>query len=325
MTEDDVEAVSGGTMQAVVATPDGPGWTERREVPVPEPAPGEALIAVRAFSINRGELRLLRSRGEGWRPGQDVAGEVVRPAADVAGPPGGTQPGPEAGARVAGLANWHGWAQYAAVPAHRLAALPDEVDWVRAAALPMAGTTALNLVRGCGALLGRRMLVTGASGGVGHLAVQLAAAAGAEVTAVAAEQHRDELSARGAAEIVPKLAAAPGLYDFILESAGGASLAAAVEHIAPGGTIVCFGNSSRERTPISFSDFFDHAEARIQTYFSARHEGEAGEGLEVLLELVRDGRLHVKVGFEAGWDRLEEALDGLEARRFPGKAVLLVD
>jgi NADPH:quinone reductase len=325
VTHEDAVAVSGDTMRAVVATPDGPGWTERREVPVPEPSPGEALIAVRAFSVNRGELRLLRSRGEGWRPGQDVAGEIMRPAADGAGPAGGTQPGPEAGARVAGLADWHGWAQYAAVPAHRVATLPDEVDWVRAAALPMAGTTALNLVRGCGALLGRRMLVAGASGGVGHLAVQLAAAAGAEVTAVAAERHRDELSARGAAEVVPEVARAPDLYDFILESAGGASLAAAVEHIAPGGTIVCFGNSSRERTPISFSDFFDHAEARIQTYFSARHEAEAGAGLEVLLELLSEGRLHVEVGFEAGWDRLEDALDGLEARRFPGKAVLLVD
>jgi NADPH:quinone reductase len=318
--------VSGDTMQAVVATPDGPGWTERREVPVPEPAPGEALIAVRAFSVNRGELRLLRSRGEGWRPGQDVAGELVRPAAEAAGQAGGTRRvGPEAGARVAGLADWHGWAQFAVVPAHRLAALPDEVDWARGAALPMAGTTALNLVRGCGALLGRRMLVTGASGGVGHLAVQLAAAAGAEVTAVAAERHRDDLSARGAADVVPDVARAPGLYDFILESAGGASLAAAVEHVAPGGSIVCFGNSSRERTPISFSDFFDHAEARIQTYFSARHEAEVGEGLQVLLELLSQRRLHVEVGFQAAWDRLEEALDGLEARRFPGKAVLIVD
>src|SRR3954466_12260842 len=145
-------------MLAIVATPDGPSWTERREVAPPAPAPNEALVAVRAFAVNRGELTLVRRR-DGWQPGQDVAGEVVQQAAD------GT--GPEAGTRVAGLAEWHGWAEQAAVPPHRLAAIPEGVDFVRAAALPMAGTTAANLVRGGGPLLGARGLITGASGGGG--------------------------------------------------------------------------------------------------------------------------------------------------------------
>jgi NADPH2:quinone reductase len=60
------------TMQAVAATPDGPGWAEIRTVPVPEAAPGEALVAVRAFGLNRGELRLVATRGDGWVPGQAV-------------------------------------------------------------------------------------------------------------------------------------------------------------------------------------------------------------------------------------------------------------
>src|SRR3954470_7317847 len=102
-------------MRAIVATAEGPSWTERREVPPPAPAANEALIAVRAFAVNRGELTLVRRR-DGWQPGQDVAGEVIQPAAD------GT--GPQAGERVAGLAEWHGWAEQTVVPSHRLATIP---------------------------------------------------------------------------------------------------------------------------------------------------------------------------------------------------------
>jgi NADPH:quinone reductase len=285
-------------MLAIVATANGPSWTDRREVAPPAPAPNEALVAVRAFAVNRGELTLVRRR-DGWQPGQDVAGEVIQQAAD------GT--GPEAGTRVAGLAEWHGWAEQAAVPAHRLAAIPEGVDFVRAAALPMAGTTAANLVRGGGALLGSRVLITGASGGVGHVAVQLATLGGAEVT-----------GARSAAD------APEGPFDLILESAGGASLDAALARVAPGGTVLIFGNSSREPSTIDFTAMFGHEEATIRSYFSARHEADAGRLLAMLLDLVAAGRLHVEVGFEGSWDRLNEAMDGLSERRFSGKAVLTI-
>jgi NADPH2:quinone reductase len=285
-------------MLAIVATAEGPSWTERREVAPPAPAPNEALVAVRAFAVNRGELTLVRRR-DGWQPGQDVAGEVIQQAADGSGP--------DVGERVAGLAEWHGWAEQAVVPSHRLAVLPDDVDFVRAAALPMAGTTAANLVRGGGPLIGSRVLITGASGGVGHIAVQLAALGGAEVTDV-----------RSAAD------APDAPFDLILESAGGASLDAALARVAPGGTVLLFGNSSREPSTIDFTAMFGHEEATIRSYFSARHEADAGRLLAMLLDLVAAGRLEVEVGFEGSWDRLNEAMDGLSERRFPGKAVLTI-
>ena len=286
-------------MKAVAGTPNGPRRTELRDVADPEPGPGEALVRVRAFSPNRGELRLLASRDEGWQPGQDVAGEVVRAAAD------GT--GPKQGERVAGLADWHGWAELAAVPAHRLAVIPEGVERATAAALPMAGTTALNLVRRGGSLLGHRVLVTGGSGGVGHIATQLAELEGATVDAVSSATD------------------APGDgYHLILESAGGASLAAAVERVAHGGAIVVFGNSAGEPGEVDFRSFAGR-EVSIESYFSARHEHEAGANLATLLKLVADGRLTVEVGLQASWAELNDALDALADRRIRGKAVLLVD
>jgi NADPH:quinone reductase len=171
----------------------------------------------------------------------------------------------------------------------------------------MAETTAANLVRQGGALLGARVLVTGASGGVGHIAMQLAELGGAHVTGL-----------RSAAE-VPE-----GPFDLILESAGGASLDAALARVAPDGTVLIFGNSSREPATLDFTAFFGHEEATIRSYFSARHEADAGRVLAMLLDLVAAGRLHVEIGFEGSWDRLNEAMDGLSERRFAGKAVLTI-
>jgi NADPH:quinone reductase-like Zn-dependent oxidoreductase len=302
-------------MRAIVTTADGPSFTERRDVAPPAPAPNEALVAVRAFAVNRGELTLVRRR-DGWQPGQDVAGEVIQPAADGSGP--------HAGERVAGLAEWHGWGEQAAVPTHRLAVLPDDVDFVHAAALPMAGTTAANLVRQGGALLGARVLITGASGGVGHLAVQLAGLGGADVTAVARPERADAMRGYGAGTVVSSPADAEGPFDLILESAGGTSLDAAIARVAPGGTVILFGNSSREPATLDFTAFFGHEEATIRSYFSARHEADAGRTLAMLLDLVAAGRLHVEIGFEASWDRLNDAMDGLSERRFAGKAVLTI-
>src|SRR3954453_724389 len=303
-------------MLAIVATPDGPSWTERREVAPPAPAPNEALVAVRAFAVNRGELTLVRRR-DGWQPGQDVAGEGVHPAAE------GT--GPEGGERGAGPAEWHGWAEQTVVPSPRLPTIPPDVDFERAAALPMAGTTAANLVRGGGPLLGARVLITGASGGVGHLAVQLPAPGGAPLRAVARAERADALRGFGAHEVVADPSETEGPFELVLESAGGASLDAAPARVAPGGTVLLFGNSSREPSTIDFTAFFGHEEATVRSYFSARHEADAGRLLAMLLDLLAAGRLEVEIGFRASWDRVNEAMDGLSERRFAGKAVLTVD
>ena len=306
------------TMSAVVATPGRPQRTTRRDdVPVPTPADDEALIAVEAFALNRGELTLLRTRHAGWIPGQDVAGTVVRAAAGGSGPAEGT--------KVVGLAEWHGWAQYVNVPAHRLAVRPDAVSAAHAAALPMAGTTALGVLEAYDApLLGRRVLVTGAAGGVGRFAVQLAAIGGARVTAVS--RRTDGLRELGAHDVREALADAPAdgnLHDLVLESVGGTALTHALAHAAHGGTVVSFGASSGEPAPYTFFALGGR-EVNLRAYFSGRHERRAGERLAFLVDLTAQGRLDPGVGHVADWSEVNAMLDALERRAVAGKAVLTV-
>jgi NADPH:quinone reductase len=305
-------------MRALVNTPghSSPPVT-LQEVAEPQPAPGESVVEVRAFSLNRGELRLLQNRPEGWRPGQDIAGVVVHAASGD---------GPAVGQRVVGLADQAGWAEKVALPADRLAVLPEGISFEAAATLPVAGLTALRILRFGGSLLGRRVLITGAAGGVGHFAVQLAAASAAEVVAVARSADRAAgVRDLGASAVVTALEELDGFFDLILESVGGQSLAAAITLVAPGGTIVVFGNSSRQPTPISFSEFFGHEGARLQTYFSYASGAAADLDLALLVGLVDRGTLTPRIGLETSWRDLVNVADALRDRRVDGKAVLRVD
>ncbi|MGE5145774.1 MAG: zinc-binding dehydrogenase [Candidatus Eiseniibacteriota bacterium] len=305
-------------MLAIVNTPGGPEPVAVREVADPAPKPNEALVAVHAFSLNRGELRLFQVRPEGWRPGQDIAGIVLKAAADGSGPPPGT--------RVVALCDWEGWAERTVVPTHRIAPLPDNVSFAAAAALPVAGLTALRALRHGAPLLGKRVLVTGAAGGVGNLAVQLAVGSGARVTAIVGSAERSRvLDGLGATEIVTDIAEAEGRFGLILEAAGGRSLQMAIERIDHRGTIVIFGNSSGEPTEINFRDFAEHQNARIHAfhYFTSEPEERFAPDLALLASLVGDGVLVPRV-VEHDWRDLARVGPLLRERRIPGKAIFRI-
>jgi len=303
-------------MLALVNTPNGPSPVELREVQEPAPAANEAVVEVRAFSLNRGELRLMQVRPEGWRPGQDIGGVVLRQAADGSGP--------KAGARVVALTDNGGWAQRVAAPTHRLAELPENVGFEEAAALPVAGLTALRTLRHGAPLLGKRVLVTGAAGGVGHMAVQIAARSGAHVTAVVGSPERGR-HVRGADVVVAGIDQAVGRFALILEAVGGASLATAIARVEAKGTIVIFGNSSGEPTPINFRDFAEHPNARVQSfsYFTSEAEERFAPDLALLASLVGEGSLKLAL-VESSWRDLPRIGPELRDRRIAGKAVFQV-
>lgn len=302
-------------MLALAISSDSPNRLKLAEANEPNCNANEALVAVHATSLNRGELRLLNIRPDGWIPGQDIVGIVERAAADGSGPAGG--------ARVAALVDQAGWAERVAIPTDRLAVLPDGVSFASAATLPVAGTTALRTLRHGGDLAGQRVLITGASGAVGRFQIQIAREQGASVTTIAAARHHDDLRHLGAEHVVESIELAEGPFSLITESVGGKSLTEAIERVAPGGTIVMFGSSSGELTPVGFRQFVPgHEGARLQTFAYYTSGSAIGADIARLLGLVAAGRLETRVAMTMPWTDIGQALDALRQRSFSGKAVL---
>jgi NADPH:quinone reductase-like Zn-dependent oxidoreductase len=298
--------------------PDGDGQARLSDVDEVSPAAGEAVIEVEAFSVNRGETFLLENPPGGWRPGKDIAGRVVQAAADGTGPRPGT--------RVVGHPPSRGWAERAAVHASSLAELPEEVASATAAALPLAGLTAVRLLRAAGPLIGRRLLLTGASGGVGHYVTELAIASGAEVTAVSASQERGAKLAALGATVVAGPADAPGRYDIVMESVGGQSLAAARRKARTNGIVLWFGQASRTPPTIDFFDWIDGtAGAPIVAFHYERGDFADRGDLATLVRLTAAGRLHPEIGVLLPWEHTPDVIDAIRQRRLRGNAVLTLN
>jgi NADPH:quinone reductase-like Zn-dependent oxidoreductase len=307
-------------MKALVAAPGVTDRIEIRDVAEPESISDQALVDVRAASLNRGECSALRSAEDGWRPGWDVAGIVTRAASDDSGP--------REGARVVGWVNGGAWSERVAVRTDHLAEIPDDLSLEVASTLPVAGLTAVGLLAVTGTLLGKRVAITGAAGGVGRFAIQLAHMAGAHVTAIVGTAERGQgLGELGADDVVVGFGPEGEPFDLVLESAGGASLAAAVSRVSPEGVIVSFGNSSAEPATFDPRSFYRKGAPTLLGYFVTYEllQGRTGTSrLAALASLVAEGRLTSKVDLELPWERVAEAIDALMERRISGKAVLTI-
>jgi NADPH:quinone reductase-like Zn-dependent oxidoreductase len=250
-----------------------PAWTQHRygdaeaiareTIDVPAPGRGEALVRLRATGLNNGDIRVMR--GEPLlvrlafglrRPRQPVRG--MDAAATVIAIGDGVTDVAVGDEVVGELPGGGGLARYALAPAARLVRRPPALDSLVAAALPIAGGTAWQALERGGAASGHRVLVIGASGGVGTFAVQLAALRGAEVWALCGEQNRAFVEGLGATRTFDYRHVQPGAleledgsFDVVVDIAGTAPLRALQRLVRDGGRVVLVsGEGGRVLGPI---------------------------------------------------------------------------
>jgi NADPH:quinone reductase-like Zn-dependent oxidoreductase len=311
------------------------GTAELAEIAQPVPADDEVLIRVRATSVNpydwhhlRGEpyvARLMPGTLGLRRPGLsilgcDVAGQVEATGADVTG----FQPGDD----VYALIEQGGFAEYVCVKADLLARKPANLSYEQAAAVPMAAVTALLGLRDDGRIEpGQRVMVTGASGGVGTYAVQLGRTFGASVTAQTRSANADLVGSLGAAEVVTDLPA-DRRYDLVLDIAGTRSLLTWRRMLEPKGTYVAVGGppgrwlqpAGHVMASMAFGSLLSQRVAMTDTVAYAAKK----QALDTLTGLIESGEITPVVGQRYSFGDALQALADQEHSHPRGKLVVTV-
>ncbi len=320
-------------MQAITYTQYGPPDVLRlAEIERPTPAAGELLVKVHAASINRADRYLMSGkpiiarlmtggllRPKSGRIGADIAGEVV-----AVGPGASAfRPGDAVFADLAG-AGFGGFSEYAAVPEKYLAHKPANLTYEEAAAVPMAAVTALQAIRAAGGITpGRRVLVYGASGGVGTFAVQMARAMGAEVTAVVSTRNVATAHALGASRVIDYTREAfTGVYDIILAANGNRSLGDYRQVLVPGGALVVIGGTMSQIFRAMLLGRVVMNEGRKATALTAEPNGE---DLAAVGRMIEAGQLRPVIDATYPMSEIVAAMRYLEQERPRGKVVLTVN
>ncbi|MFC5380613.1 NAD(P)-dependent alcohol dehydrogenase [Aquipuribacter nitratireducens] len=322
-------------MRAAVRERYGPPATITSQArPVPSPGAGQVLVEVHAAGVDRGVWHLatglpyVMRLGTGLRrPRQAVLG------LDVAGVVVGVGEGVTrlaVGDRVFGIGTGT-WAEYALAREDKLSLVPDGVDLVDAAAVPVSGATALQAVHDVARVQpGQRVLVLGASGGVGSYLVQVARAAGAHVTGVASASKLDLVRDLGAEEALDHRRHDPldgsRCFDVVLDVGGRRPLRHLRRALTPDGTLVIVGGEGGDRV-LGGTDRQLRAlvlsllvKQRLTTFVA----GEGRASTDRLAVMLRDGTVRPAVGSRYPLERAADALTDLVEGRIRGKAVVVV-
>jgi NADPH:quinone reductase-like Zn-dependent oxidoreductase len=323
-----------GVMRAIVQDRYGtPDVLRLEQIDRPTIAPHEVLVRVQAAGLDRGTWHLLTGRpylmrimGFGFRgpknrvPGLDVAGTVVEIGASVTRFAVGDE--------VFGISRGS-FAEYAAVREDKLARKPQNLTFEQAAVVPISGITALQALRDSGRVrAGQRVLVVGASGGVGSYAVQLAKAFDAEVTGVASTPKLDLVRSLGADRVVDytreDFADGSRRYDLILDIGGNTTISRLRRALTPEGTLVIVGGENggkvtggfgRQLRAVALSLF-------LRQRLTMLANKERASDLEPLIELLEAGRIAPSLERTYPLEHVADALRRIEAGHVRGKVAI---
>jgi NADPH:quinone reductase-like Zn-dependent oxidoreductase len=304
------------------------GALEWREHPDPEAGPGEVVVAVAAAGINAADLMQAQGRypappgAPADIPGLEFAGEVV-----------GLGPGTHRlalGDRVMSITGGGGQGERVVVPESIVLRVPDGVPWEQAGGFPEAFSTAYDaLITQAGLAVGERVLISGAAGGVGTAAVQLARAAGAHVVAsVRSADHRPAVLALGADEVIdPGAVADHGPYDVSLELVGAPGVTAVLPLLSFGGRVVVIGIGAGATLELSLLSLMATRSSIGGSMLRARTVEEKAEVARVVQEhavsLLADGTVSVPVAERFPMAEAARAYERFAAGGKLGKIVLV--
>jgi NADPH:quinone reductase-like Zn-dependent oxidoreductase len=313
----------------------GPDRLRSERIDRPEPADGEILVRVQAAGLDRGTWHLMTGRpylmriaGLGFRgpkvgvPGRDLAGTIVAVGPGVTGFAVGDD--------VYGVGRGS-FAEYAVARADKLANKPDSLSFAQAAVVPISATTALQALTDHGRLQpGQRVLVIGASGGVGSYAVQLAKALGAEVTGVASTAKLDLVRSLGADHVIDytrdDFAGTGHRYDLILDIAGNPTLRRLRRALTPTGTAVIVGGENggdltggmgRTLRALALSPF-------ISQRFANFINKERASDIDRLTPLIDAGQVTPTIDSTYRLGQVPEAMRRLAAGQVRGKVAITI-
>jgi NADPH:quinone reductase-like Zn-dependent oxidoreductase len=333
-----ITASTGGTMKSIVQDRYGAAPEDvlrLAEIDKPVAGPGEVLVRVRAASVDRGTWHVMSGlpypirlagfglrRPKGPNPGRSLAGTVEAVGAAVTG----FKPGDE----VYGIRGGS-FAEYASVSTGKLALKPANLSFEEAAAVPISGPTALQAVRDRARIQpGQRVLITGASGGVGTFAVQLAKAYGAEVTGVSSAAKVDAVRALGADHVIDytreDFADGRHRYDVILDIGGNRRLSDLRRALTPRGRLVIvggetdgrlLGGADRQMRASLLSPFVSQ---RLGTFVASENAAD----LVALRELIESGKVAPAIDRTYPLGEVAAAIRHLIDGKARGKLVITV-